>query len=639
MSLRFVLVAILLFYIWIPGSWVFNFHLDHGGSGDYISHNHLAEAFLAGKLNLFRDPDPRLSLLLDPYEPSQTAPYKWHDASVYKGKHYLYFGPVPTIVLYVPFKLLTQATMSDTFALLFFTFGIFIWNTLTLIHLKRLYFNNIPKWLFLTAIIVLGLANSGTHTMHRHGGIYHINIASGCFFLSGGLYWIIRSIERNTFNIKHLALGGLFFGLACGSRPHLLLSGLIILITLFKFRKDSSHFNYQEKLYRFFALIIPFIVCLFLIGLYNYLRFNDFTEFGFKYQTGDLNVQRISPLDLDGFASNLYMYFFLPPSFNLDFPFFRPTFPNMTSIHKKFYVQPVFGILYGVPFLWLPLLGLLLLKLTGPTSKNTLPKFELVLIASSALINLLPNLVYSGCAIRFVIEFLNPILLFAIVLWFYLYLLLMQKLKHLLIILTMTLSIISSVIGMSFGADTMSFHDAHRLKPLKKVFKPLSDVLVLIFTPKWDYVAKNVEPVRIATVEETYSHDGSRTYNVIDGDLKTDWAVPIKYKNTTVSLSFGLYAPEKIKSIWLLSRYTQLCESWKKIEVKFYLRNNLVSEKLFFFPHAEKHRVQHLILQPITADIITFTFFDPITKDLQENERDPGTLSPGYTEIVFEKCT
>lgn len=484
MRLRFVLLVVLLFYIWIPGFWAFNFHLDHGGSGTYISHNHLAEAFLAGKLHLLRDPDPQLLQLSDPYEPRQNYVYKWHDASVYNGKHYLYFGPVPTLLLYVPFKLLTGTTMSDTFALLFFAYGIFIWNVLILIHLKKIYFKNIPKWLFLTSIFVLGLANGATHILHRHGGIYHINIASGCFFLSGGLYWLIRSIENNTFQIKYLLFGSLFFGLCPGSRPHLFLSGIIIFFVLLKLKRDTNHFNYREKLSRLMALVLPFLVCLFLLGLYNYLRFDDFLEFGFKYQTGDLNVRKIGPLDVEGIPSSLYLYLFLPPTFHPEFPFFRATTPDMSNLYKKFYVQPVFGILCGVPFLWLLVIGYIFLRLSQKSFTSTsirFPKLEFVLIVTSALINFIPNIVYAGCAMRFVIEFLNPLLLLTVLFWFYFYSLPVTSFRPVLNTLTIVLAVISSVIGMSVGIDTMNMHDGYRLHSIKRVFYPLSKNLTDFF--------------------------------------------------------------------------------------------------------------------------------------------------------------
>jgi hypothetical protein len=57
----------------------------------------LTYAFLAGKTSLPVEPDARLLALPDPYRPA--APYRIQDASLYKGKYYIYFGPTPAIIL------------------------------------------------------------------------------------------------------------------------------------------------------------------------------------------------------------------------------------------------------------------------------------------------------------------------------------------------------------------------------------------------------------------------------------------------------------------------------------------------------------------------------------------------------------
>jgi len=57
----------------------------------------LGESFLRGQLSLLEEPNPQLTELQNPYDPAQrTVPYHW-DASYYKGKYYLYWGPVPAL--------------------------------------------------------------------------------------------------------------------------------------------------------------------------------------------------------------------------------------------------------------------------------------------------------------------------------------------------------------------------------------------------------------------------------------------------------------------------------------------------------------------------------------------------------------
>src|SRR5688572_9015456 len=52
----------------------------------------LTDALLRGQLHLIEAPDPRLLALPDPYDPVANKPFRYHDAALYDGKYYLYWG-------------------------------------------------------------------------------------------------------------------------------------------------------------------------------------------------------------------------------------------------------------------------------------------------------------------------------------------------------------------------------------------------------------------------------------------------------------------------------------------------------------------------------------------------------------------
>jgi hypothetical protein len=83
-------------------------------------YSQLAEAFRHGQLSLLTPPKPQLLALADPYLPALNAPYRMHDASLYGGKYYLYFGPAPVLVLHMPLRWLTGYYPSDAAAVLIF---------------------------------------------------------------------------------------------------------------------------------------------------------------------------------------------------------------------------------------------------------------------------------------------------------------------------------------------------------------------------------------------------------------------------------------------------------------------------------------------------------------------------------------
>src|ERR1700722_18001157 len=58
----------------------------------------LTDSFLHGQLSLRTLPPPKLLALPDPYDPVANGPYRLHDAILFDGKYYLYWGPAPALI-------------------------------------------------------------------------------------------------------------------------------------------------------------------------------------------------------------------------------------------------------------------------------------------------------------------------------------------------------------------------------------------------------------------------------------------------------------------------------------------------------------------------------------------------------------
>src|SRR5688572_9679064 len=95
------MAAVLWFFHW---SVDLQFGFERGRTDAY---GLLVRGYLKGQLHLDAVPDPRLKTLADPYDPAQNAPYRLPDASYFNERYYLYFGPVPAVVLMAPYELLT----------------------------------------------------------------------------------------------------------------------------------------------------------------------------------------------------------------------------------------------------------------------------------------------------------------------------------------------------------------------------------------------------------------------------------------------------------------------------------------------------------------------------------------------------
>jgi hypothetical protein len=92
--------AYYLWTIWSSGSPI-AFNRDRI---DY--YNLLSDGFLDGHLHLNVAPEPGLLTLPNPYDPAANQGLRVQDLSLYDGKYYLYWGPTPALLLFIPFRLL-----------------------------------------------------------------------------------------------------------------------------------------------------------------------------------------------------------------------------------------------------------------------------------------------------------------------------------------------------------------------------------------------------------------------------------------------------------------------------------------------------------------------------------------------------
>ena len=131
----------------------------HGQTPEYFPL--LTDAFLAGQTSLLVQPSAEMLALPDPYDPYANARYRLHDASLYHGKYYLYFGPTPALVLFLPYKVLTGWHLPSRIAVaLFCTLGFAFSCALFFLLAKRERWD-CPEWLGSAAVLSLGTAPGG----------------------------------------------------------------------------------------------------------------------------------------------------------------------------------------------------------------------------------------------------------------------------------------------------------------------------------------------------------------------------------------------------------------------------------------------------------------------------------------------
>jgi hypothetical protein len=281
----------------------------HGMTAEF--HALLAKSFLLGKTDLPIAPDPRLIALPDPYDPKANFEYRLHDASLYKGKYYIYFGPVPTLVLFLPFRAATGADLQNRVAVPVFCAIGFLCSLGAFYSLARRGKWMVPKWLETAVVVALG--TTSVAFVLRRPLFYEVAISSGYAFVMAGILALVHALGKNDRAGRNsILLSGLFFGMAAGCRPHLALVAAVMLVYLL-LRAKSARISVV-------LFAAPLILCAVLLMLYNYARFDSVLEFGRNYQVGAI-VQDPTPFR---FGRALLMYLFAIPTITTDFPFVHP---------------------------------------------------------------------------------------------------------------------------------------------------------------------------------------------------------------------------------------------------------------------------------------------------------------------------
>ena len=89
----------------------------------------------------------------------------------------------------------------------------------------------------------------------------------------------------------------------------------------------------------------------FLLALYNYVRFDSFTEFGTSYQLLGTNPRTYPFNQLWYIPHGVYYFLFSPPHFSGSFPylFLRPNTFDVNTFRQVYQNEPVAGILTSMP--------------------------------------------------------------------------------------------------------------------------------------------------------------------------------------------------------------------------------------------------------------------------------------------------
>lgn len=318
----------------------------------------LAQGLLHGEVSLAVQPSPQLLALPDPYamQSRQFMPPMW-DVSYFKGKFYLYWGPVPAVVAAI-FRAATGMPIDDGMLTLVFGAGVSLLGLLCLLAMWDRWAGGLPVWTILPPAVALAWAPPLVWLFSR-AAIYEAAIAAGqCFFLAG-LLVLIPSLFGKPLSLGRLAAGAALLTLAIGSRLNLA-PACLALVTLAVVETTLQTPSTGRRVAVVGTAAAPIGVGAALLGAYNYLRFGNFLEFGHRYQLGrwDKFHHYDSVFGLLNAVPNLYNYLLNGFHTLSVFPYLKPTWGvyyvwlTHTYAPPLYHTEKITGVLLAIPFAW-----------------------------------------------------------------------------------------------------------------------------------------------------------------------------------------------------------------------------------------------------------------------------------------------
>jgi hypothetical protein len=461
-------VIVLVVYVWIAsaGTWT-----RWPAYGSY--YQDLADGFRKGQLALATKPDPRLLALADPYDPATNEGLRIHDVSLYKGRFYLYWGPVPAVLLAAA-NVLGLPKLGDQYLVFAFAAGALIFASRLILRLWYRHFSDAaPAWAVPLAILTVGLANPGPFNLGR-ASIYEASILAAQMFLIGGICFAVSAFRDRRASPGRLCVAGLMLACAVGSRTSVVLpvAGVTLLTAWqvmrlgrrrrpMKTRDEASLRRVApppsspdaagapqitgnvgfalvmpgpwdvsarpRRVASLLGLLAPLLVGAALLAGYNHARFGSFTEPGVRYQLAGFNSFKNFQTLTSGrnVVPNVYSYLFRAPLAKDVFPYLVPrkgldaAFPGWLPV-PKFHVRDasVAGMLLVSPFVIFA--GVALLPRTrgrGLRDDVAEPaggvRWLSLTLAVTVALGAVPALVLSFSTMRYLADWTLPLLLLA----------------------------------------------------------------------------------------------------------------------------------------------------------------------------------------------------------------------------------
>ena len=445
-----VIIYVTLLAIWLV-YWITDTSLikTEDKTNDYITPymGQAVDMVLDGKVYLEQEPSKELMNLSNPYDNTlrntENVDYVW-DMAYYNGKYYVYFGILPVLTVMAPYKFITGDYMElNTVVFIFATLTIiFIMKSIMLIF--RRWFKDVP-FKFLILFFVAVISGGIIMWICRRPITYEVAIISGYYLVIQGIFFILKTIEKQKVNYIYMCLACLSLALAVACRPNLLIASLLIVPVLLKIFINNIK-NRENILKNILVVAIPYGIVGISLMLYNYVRFDNIFEFGAQYQI-TVNDMRNLGNRIMTIPIGLMSYLFKIPTIISQFPFAQISYDTIT-----FYGYYWSSAMAGGIFILSPICFALFLipKIRKKINKELF--FVIIMLSLVGIIICILDIVLGGNSQRYAADYAWMFLFAGMMTIMAIYQIIKnEKIKHYIYKVTLVLVVFSGIINFLLG--------------------------------------------------------------------------------------------------------------------------------------------------------------------------------------------
>lgn len=333
-----------------------SFHTKGTYTYDFDQYDYVARALLDGHAWLDLDVPDALRDAADPYDVATrqrlladgVSPVYW-DYAFYQGHWYSYFGVVPALLLFLPYRAVTSLFVDGGLmmpcgaAVPLLMLGFLVFGCLLVIRVISRIRPNAPLAAVSMLCVFMLLASNGLYLWYRTN-FYSVPIAASLFLSVLGLWlWLgaakrvpvsgdrIREVDgTQSLSLPHLAAGSMCIAANLGCRPQFILVALLAFVifwpqiqSIFRHASNDSslpHMSVWRLMRAPLAALLPALIVIVPLLAYNVVRFGSPLDFGTSYQmtVTDMTSYR---QPLSNLALTVAYYLFLPLRFTDAFPF------------------------------------------------------------------------------------------------------------------------------------------------------------------------------------------------------------------------------------------------------------------------------------------------------------------------------